>query len=597
MAPVLSAVISSPDAVTHWYNIASGAATVTYTATDAGGSGVTAPAAYVFGDGADQSLAAVTVFDVAGNESNAAGGYTGINQDRVAPVISAVMDRSPDPLTHWYNISTGAPVALFTASDDLSGLAASPTNHTFGQGYNQSWSETVTDVAGNSAIAGVSGINVDGTRPSVNGGGDQTVPEGSPVTLTGTFTDLDGFGPYTSLWHMESSSNGQVVSDASGDTLTFTPVDNGIYAFSYTVSDVAGNVGSDTVVVTATNVPPTATDMINSGPVTKASPVTVSLPGGWDVSEADMAAGLHYFFSTSESARDAATYDTAGTADSQQFTFSNSGSYTVFGRILDKDNGYTDYQTNVMVVLPGDANMDGTVNGADLTIVLSNYNDTVVNGHPVGWADGDFNGDGVVNGADLNIVLSNYNQSVAVSAAAVTLPPSFALSGPTAGRFTVGQSVPIQWAAANVEAGSTISLCLDQDTVWNNGNETWIEVNQVAAANGNGSYTWNTTGVKPGTYYVAGYLNTNGTLTYSHLTQSIVIAAPAPLVISTPTGPKASPQPIQRADLLAAVMREMGPAVGYAVNNLSSSPSTDAAVLDQVFATSNNDGSGKLSEL
>ena len=33
------------------------------------------------------------------------------------------------------------------------------------------------------------------------------------------------------------------------------------------------------------------------------------------------------------------------------------------------------------------------------------------------WAQGDFNGDGTVNGADLNTVLSNYNQSAGVTAA------------------------------------------------------------------------------------------------------------------------------------------------------------------------------------
>ena len=34
---------------------------------------------------------------------------------------------------------------------------------------------------------------------------------------------------------------------------------------------------------------------------------------------------------------------------------------------------------------------------------------------------------------------------------------------------------------------------------------TWIEFSQ-AAANGNGTYNWNTTGVAPGTYYIGGYL-------------------------------------------------------------------------------------------
>ena len=64
-----------------------------------------------------------------------------------------------------------------------------------------------------------------------------------------------------------------------------------------------------------------------------------------------------------------------------------------------------------------------------------------------------------------------------------------------------------------------------------NGNEHWIEVDQVAAANGNGSYSWDTTGVAPGTYYIGGYLWSGGTPTFSHLTQSITIQASA----ATPT--------------------------------------------------------------
>jgi hypothetical protein len=55
---------------------------------------------------------------------------------------------------------------------------------------------------------------------------------------------------------------------------------------------------------------------------------------------------------------------------------------------------------------PGDANRDGAVNGADLNIVLSDYNLASMS-----WIQGDFNGDGTVNGTDLNVVLSNYNQS------------------------------------------------------------------------------------------------------------------------------------------------------------------------------------------
>jgi hypothetical protein len=77
----------------------------------------------------------------------------------------------------------------------------------------------------------------------------------------------------------------------------------------------------------------------------------------------------------------------------------------------------------VPVRLPGDANGDGTVNGADLNIVLSNYNLPGMS-----WIQGDFDGNGTVNGADLNTVLSNYNQSVGATAA-VPEPSTLVLLG------------------------------------------------------------------------------------------------------------------------------------------------------------------------
>ena len=66
----------------------------------------------------------------------------------------------------------------------------------------------------------------------------------------------------------------------------------------------------------------------------------------------------------------------------------------------------------VMYTLCGDADLNGTVTGADLNVVLSNYNKTGMT-----WSQGDFNYDGTVNGADLNALLSNYNQSVSVGSA------------------------------------------------------------------------------------------------------------------------------------------------------------------------------------
>jgi hypothetical protein len=131
-------------------------------------------------------------------------------------------------------------------------------------------------------------------------------------------------------------------------------------------------------------------------------------------------------------------------------------------------------------------------------------------------------GNTVVTGAWEAKVGTNGGQGAAYTFAVNV--PTFVLTAPTSGTFTVGQTVPIRWTAGNVGAGSTICLCYDKGTSFSN--VTWIEFNQ-AAANGNGSYNWNTTGVAPGTYYIGGYLWSGGKPTYSHLTQSITIQAAA----------------------------------------------------------------------
>lgn len=54
------------------------------------------------------------------------------------------------------------------------------------------------------------------------------------------------------------------------------------------------------------------------------------------------------------------------------------------------------------VAMSGDVNMDGIVDGSDLNLLLSHYDE------PGSWAEGDFNGDGIVDGSDLNLLLTAY---------------------------------------------------------------------------------------------------------------------------------------------------------------------------------------------
>jgi hypothetical protein len=86
------------------------------------------------------------------------------------------------------------------------------------------------------------------------------------------------------------------------------------------------------------------------------------------------------------------------------------------------------YNANSVMVtatLPGDADLDGDVDDADLGTSFSNYNGP--GGSGKSWAGGDFDGDGDVDDADLGTAFANYTGPIAP--AAVPEPASLALVG------------------------------------------------------------------------------------------------------------------------------------------------------------------------
>jgi autotransporter-associated beta strand protein len=91
----------------------------------------------------------------------------------------------------------------------------------------------------------------------------------------------------------------------------------------------------------------------------------------------------------------------------------NPGQYTVGW----SDNTAASEITVAYTVL-GDANLDGTVDVNDLTIVLSNFGGT-----DMSWGQGDFTYDGLVDINDLTIVLSNWGMSVGSSGSGATAVP------------------------------------------------------------------------------------------------------------------------------------------------------------------------------
>ena len=67
-----------------------------------------------------------------------------------------------------------------------------------------------------------------------------------------------------------------------------------------------------------------------------------------------------------------------------------------------------DFQGFANSILPGDADLNGTVNAEDLNIVGNNWLRSSV----TSWCDGDFNIDGVVDAHDLNVLGLNWQTDV-----------------------------------------------------------------------------------------------------------------------------------------------------------------------------------------
>jgi hypothetical protein len=168
--PTISASISPDRPVIGWWNIASGAPTVSFTCDDElSGLAVDAcPADFTFDEGEGLFYSA-SVYDLAGNSASA--GVTDIDVDLTAPSISASI--TPDAaLSGWWNISTGAPTVTYTCEDDTSGVASCTDPYTFGEGADQTHTGYAADNAGNTNSEIVSDIDVDLTAPTLtwNGG-------------------------------------------------------------------------------------------------------------------------------------------------------------------------------------------------------------------------------------------------------------------------------------------------------------------------------------------------------------------------------------------------------------------------------------------
>ncbi|HVK20953.1 MAG TPA: PxKF domain-containing protein, partial [Actinokineospora sp.] len=217
IAPAVTHTVSPAPNADDWNNSDT---TVHFTAKDDdAGSGLDAgsvsPDVVVSADTAGQVVTG-SARDTAGNIGTDS---VTVKLDKTKPVINATIAGGMKP---WF---TTPVVVHFTCSDAGSGIPATacPDDVTLGDGANQSVARTVTDRAGNSATATLSGINVDQEAPVIV---STSVADGAvynaPPTATCTATDA--------------------VSGVDSCTVQVTALpDAGAYAFTATATDNAGN--------------------------------------------------------------------------------------------------------------------------------------------------------------------------------------------------------------------------------------------------------------------------------------------------------------------------------------------------------------------
>jgi hypothetical protein len=250
IAPTLTGAATTSANGNGWYN---SDVSIAWTCGD-NLSGVDGPCpsnSVITGEGSNLS-ASQSISDLAGNGATST--VSGIKIDRTAPTITGEATTDPNE-NGWYNSSV---TIHFICEDGLSGIVdgACPADVVLSSdSANQSVTRSVSDAAGNSASASVSGINIDRTAPAINGSRTPAANgngwNNTAVSVSFTCTDsLSGIAPTGGCSGPTTLSN-----EGAGQEVTGTAIDLAGNMATATVSDINIDLTAPTITGAATTSP------------------------------------------------------------------------------------------------------------------------------------------------------------------------------------------------------------------------------------------------------------------------------------------------------------------------------------------------------
>src|SRR5438309_1275154 len=222
---------TSPITATHTY-AAAGTNTVAVTVTDKGGA-------------AGSGQLTITVTQPPPPTAAAGGPYSGPEGTAVSFDGSGSSDPGGSTLTY-----------AWTFGDGTSGAGVKPT-HTYASFGSYTVSLTVTNAGGTASAPATTTATIANVAPTVNAGANQTVTQGSPASLSVSFSDPGADGPwaYAVTWG-DGSPQTTGSATASPITATHTYAAAGTNTVAVTVTDKGGAAGSGQLTITVTQPPP-----------------------------------------------------------------------------------------------------------------------------------------------------------------------------------------------------------------------------------------------------------------------------------------------------------------------------------------------------